>query len=252
MDFERITLDYYARFLGMESGGLGKPGLSLCPSGLRDKAVPGYPKPWDLVLFLLPGQAVISYGSRAADRIDRLAELLTADSSPTADSTPQEAAKALEKVYGREPDRGLKFIFRKAAGDPGRARPLTGEDAPLFVRFFREATGAVQVDWVEEYFLEIAEKGYAFGVEEDGVLLSATDAPDMPFLGDRVQEIGIRTLPAARGKGYASQACAACARAMAERGICPMWSTSADNTASQRLAYHIGFEKLADTLAVTL
>lgn len=246
MDFEKITLDYYARFLGMEPGGLGKPGLVLCPSALRDGALPGYPDPWDVYLFCRPGQVIVSYGSRAAGEIERLAGMLTAD------STAEEAAAALEKVYGKEPHRGMKSLFRGAAGEPGRARPLTGKDAPLFVRFFREATGAVQTDWVEEYFLEIAEKGYTFGVEEDGVLLSATDAPDMPFLGDQVQEIGIRTLPAARGKGYASQACAACARAMAEKGICPMWSTSVDNAASQRLAYRVGFEKLADTLAVTL
>lgn len=246
MDFERITLDYYARFLGIGPGELGRPGLVLCPSALRDTAMPGYPEPWDIYLFCLPGQVVVSYVSRAAGKVGQLAGMLTAE------STAEEAAKALERVYGKEPNRGLKFIFRGLAGELGGARPLTGEDAPLFVQFFREATGAAQTDWVEEYFLEIAEKGYTFGVEEEGMLLSATDAPDMPFLGDKVQEIGIRTLPAARGKGYASQACAACAQAMVEKGICPMWSTSADNMASQRLAYRVGFEKLADTLAVTL
>ena len=35
-------------------------------------------------------------------------------------------------------------------------------------------------------------------------------------------------------------------------GICPQWSTTEVNIASQNLAYSVGFEKFADWLSLTL
>ena len=83
-------------------------------------------------------------------------------------------------------------------------------------------------------------------------MVSCTDAPDMPYMEDKVQEIGINTLPQSRRKGYAADACKLCAEMIIQSGKCPIWSCDAGNTASTFLASKIGFDKLADILTLSV
>ena len=49
-------------------------------------------------------------------------------------------------------------------------------------------------------------------------------------------EAGVETLPGSRGRGYASSAVAAWAKAVAALGALPLYSTSTENAASQGVA----------------
>jgi predicted GNAT family acetyltransferase len=98
----------------------------------------------------------------------------------------------------------------------------------------------------------MASKNYCHGIIPDNRLVSATDAPDMPYMRESVQEIGITTLKEYRGKGYARAACISLINELLPRNICPLWSTGENNTASDALAKSIGFEKLADVLTINI
>jgi RimJ/RimL family protein N-acetyltransferase len=104
---------------------------------------------------------------------------------------------------------------------------------------------------LRDYFSDCLSSGFSYGVEFDGKFVSVTDAPTMPYMADTVQEIGINTHPKFYGKGYASVACLAMIEALLSRGLCPMWSTTADNLSSQALAKRVGFEPLAKTKLIT-
>jgi len=58
-------------------------------------------------------------------------------------------------------------------------------------------------------------------------------------LPNRATEAGVETLPAHRGKGYATAAVATWAAEVRRRGILPLYSTSWENLASQRIAYKL-------------
>lgn len=74
----------------------------------------------------------------------------------------------------------------------------------------------------------------------------------MPYMNDKIAEIGVNTLPDFYGKGYATECCKKCISNILENDLCPIWSTSSDNLASQALAEKIGFEKVADVITLTL
>ena len=86
----------------------------------------------------------------------------------------------------------------------------------------------------------------------DIIALSSLLTTSMPYMADKVQEIGINTLPVYRGQGYASAACSVSAQNIVAGGRCPQWSCREDNMASFRLAVKVGFVKFADVLTVTL
>lgn len=147
----------------------------------------------------------------------------------------------------------VKYEFCALPACATRARALREEDDPAWRAFFRALhAGADDDGWMREYFCEMAESGLAFGVFEAGALACATDLPGMPYLAGRVREIGIATLPEFRGRGFARDACVSAAREMIARGICPLWSAGAENSASRRLAESVGFLEFADAYALTL
>jgi hypothetical protein len=55
-------------------------------------------------------------------------------------------------------------------------------------------------------------------------------------------EAGVETLPAFRGRGYATATVAAWAAEVTRRGVIPLYSTSWENAASQEVARHLGME----------
>ena len=85
----------------------------------------------------------------------------------------------------------------------------------------------------------LAASGSAWGAFRDGRLQSVACTF---FVGDRYEDVGVVTEQAARGRGLS----AACASALCDdirhRGRRPSWTTSPDNTASQRVADKLGFE----------
>jgi hypothetical protein len=155
----------------------------------------------------------------------------------------------LEKTFQAAAVKGIKYVFKTKMQSPVKAAVLNAGHYELFLEFFKaNHPGVKDCSWVKEYFLGIASKNYCHGIMVDGKLVSATDAPDMPYMRGRVQEIGINTLKEYRGRGYARGVCVSLIHELLSKNICPLWSTDENNTASDRLAKSIGFRELAGFL----
>ena len=102
-----------------------------------------------------------------------------------------------------------------------------------------------------DYFTHLVDRGNLYGVYAGGRLVSAADLPDVPHMADIVAEPGIATLAAYWRRGYAKAAAGALLKHLLAQGKTPLWSCAATNTASDRLARSVGFDKIADVIAVT-
>ena len=71
----------------------------------------------------------------------------------------------------------------------------------------------------------------------DSVVCEATAGPEIRGR----TEIGVRTAPEHRGRGYATLTCRHLARAIEARGLSPWWNANAENISSIRAARTLGF-----------
>ena len=246
MDAREMTELYYSHWLGADENlfaGSPVPMMARYTTE-RNAETPGYGCRFDLWAIETEKGRFISYGDAAQSGIPELETSLQCG---------QLLSEALRYVFGAEPERSIKYMYVGKALNASSARVLTREDYPAYERFFRDCHSRVQdVSWLREYFTDMVGERLCCGVFADGLLVSCTDAPTVPYMADAVAEIGVNTLEAYRGKGYAHAACARCVQEVFVQNKCPLWSTGEGNIASQRLAEGVGFVKFGDAYTLCL
>lgn len=241
------TLAYYSLWIGQENILLqNKKGIEFLYSEERNKTQQGYGVPFDIYIFKSPERTVISYGSNAKQYISTFADNL--DENMTID----EIGNIAERIFHVKPARNIKYVYSRQINLNTSAVTLTASDFHKYKEFFEKCHHVTAGDWLYDYFIGMAEKRLCCGFYLDNTLVSCTDAPDMPYMNDKIAEIGVNTLPDFYGKGFATECCKKCISNILENDLCPIWSTSSDNLASQALAEKIGFEKVADVITLTL
>ena len=241
------TLAYYSLWIGQENILLqNKKGIEFLYSEERNKTQQGYGVPFDIYIFKSPERTVISYGSNAKQYISTFADNL--DENMTID----EIGNIAERIFHVKPVRNIKYVYSRQINLNTSAVTLTASDFHKYKEFFEKCHHITAGDWLYDYFIGMAEKRLCCGFYLDNTLVSCTDAPDMPYMNDKIAEIGVNTLPDFYGKGFATECCKKCISNILENDLCPIWSTSSDNLASQALAEKIGFEKVADVITLTL
>ena len=227
------TVEFYSRFVCTDIPKL-KDGVHFVCSAERDEAVKGFGCRYGVYILVKDALCVAAYSPRHEALFEGLKGL--------------SAEEIIEEVRKEHRLRELKlFIFAgEKADDFGAARLLEPADYPLYEEFFRATNpGSDPEGWLRDYFTEKAEKGLFAGAFAGGRLVSVCDAPDVPYMEDRVQHTGIMTRAEHRGKGYGKAAAALSTHHLIESGICPQWECEAENAASAALAKSIGYEEYA-------
>lgn len=230
-------MEYYCALAGVqEEIFFGEESPVLVRNSLLDGTLPGYSVPVDMLVYERQGQYIVSCSGRGAGF------LLTVEDN-----------EGCEKMLRSRPC-SLKFYYAgsPAAGDSEAVR-LSRENYPDFEEFYRQRNpGCGEAEWLEDYFCSISDRGFCYGIYRDGHLVSVSDSPELPILGDRFCEVGINTLPGFRRQGLAETICRAVIGDVISRGYVPLWSAGEGNTASICLAEKLGFVRLMRTAEISL
>lgn len=243
-----LTKQYYAQWLDVLPVTMDHPGVIAHCTALRDARQKGYHQPFPLYAWVSEGTVIISYSRSIEAEVKRVLQGITGL------ATPDQILCEMRHVFPSV-QQGRKFVFEglpvELETDATQAIQLTREDFPAYRRFnLEQYAQPMNMDWLEPYFNSIVDRGYVFGVYKEDILISATDAPDMPFMDNRVVEIGINTLKAYRGQGYAKLVVAGMLKHLIREEMVPLWSCAASNEASRALALSVGFRELAQTIYV--
>lgn len=246
-DYLHDTINYYAHWLDLPSAVFDSSGVIVKVSPKRDLTLPGYQAPFLLYCLLRNNTVVLSCSPSLNSTLPVVLTTLKGDGTL---SDKINAIKQMLPTIGH----ALKFYYKEqmAPIDTVDAVQLEQKHYDQFLAFYKSHSMQNYPDeWLRPYYISLVERGYCFGIFKDGLLVSATDAPDMPYMADRVVEIGINTLKEFRGKGYAKIAVAAMIKYLVQSGKTPLWSCAASNKASARLALAVGFAEFADLLYMT-
>ena len=225
------TVQFYSRFCGVNLEEL-QPGTHFICSAERDKVLKGFGCKYTLFIFLKDGLSVVSYAPKYQNLIESLKKL-----------SIDEIICAVEQKHKLKHMKLLIFHKEKVTRYK-KAKILSLSDYPLYEKFFRTVNPSANPDgWLYGYFSEKASKGYFTGYIKDGRLVSVCDAPDMPYMQDKIQHTGVETLKEERRRGYARCVTALSVHNLIENGICPQWECEAENIPSFELARSIGYEQ---------
>lgn len=249
MEFLQITKSYYSKWLGLQKNLADLWGVHwiYCPE--RNLVQQGYSAPFALYAWKQDHKFIISYGDQAKDRMELLQEqvghLISA----------KDFKNAAESVLSCKCEHHVKFVLQTVPllHENDKVKTLTPEDFDAYRRFFQKGRPECRdTGWLEAYFKDMTAAKTCVGYFEGEELASCTDAPDMPYMPNKAQEIGVFTLPEYRGRGYGTKVCAQCVHNILESRRCPQWSADSENIPSHKLAYKIGFVKLADVVTASL
>lgn len=228
-----ITEDYYSQFCGITLSDLKRGTYFVC-SAERDVKLRGFGCKYAIYVLVKDDLCVAAYSPRYMGFMEQW-KLFDRDRMIAAVNQRFQ----LKKMQ-------LMMFEKEAVTHYGHAKILRAADYPLYESFFRETVPGANPDgWLYEYFVEKTGKEYFTGYLSGSRLLSVCDAPDMPYMEDRIQHTGIHTLKQERRKGYAACTAALAAHHLMEMNVCPQWECRAGNTASIELAKSIGYKEYA-------
>ena len=235
---DQITNEFYSCFCGINLLEL-KSDIHFVCNKFRDDIVKGFNCKYTVYVLIKEDLCVISYSQKYSDFFDKLkGEKL------------DYILNAIEKKF-KIKKMQLLIFKNELVNSFGVARILNKDDFKSYKRFFSLIHPKINSDdWLQEYFEEKVNKEYFTGYFVGDSLVSVCDAPDMPYMENKIQHTGIVTLPEERKKGYAKLTTALATHNLIENGICPQWECQLDNTASISLAESIGYKKYGVALIV--
>ncbi len=228
-DIFNVTTQYYSQFCCTDLSKL-KHGIYFICSAERDKLLKGYGCKYALYILQKDDLCVVSYSPTLEAYVNTLKH-----------SDLDGILAAVEEKYRLKKMRLLVFQ-EETVTQYGEAKVLKKKDYPFFEAFFREThKNADPNGWLSDYFSK--KEGCMTGYFKDGRLVCVCDAPDMPYMEDRIRHTGIMTLEEERRKGYAKRTAALATHRLLQNGICPQWECDLGNLASFELAKSIGYEE---------
>ena len=242
------TIKYYSDWTDAPIELFEKKGTYYIPSKKRTIIQTGYSKKIDIYILLRNELNIVSYNSEIGNNVKVL------DAFFHSKVLVEELSEKLKNVFDCSLSYTKKFYLSGIHSeiDTSKAVCLRKENYNDFLEFFIKSNPECETDWLEEYYESFVKNGNCWGMYEDKHLVSATDAPEVPYRKNKIVEIGITTLEGYKKRGYAKAVVGAFIEDSIKNNITPIWSCGYDNYASVNLAKSVGFMPFADVITISL
>ncbi len=237
---------YYSIWLDISSAELDQKGVTLIKTDKRKICPDGHPGNLDIYCVSFQDSFFISYNPDLDDTMDLGTCLKT-----MADCN--EAISQLDELFGERLKHRRAHYFTQLAEniDISEVVMLKNQDYPYYKELFTKQYPHNSPDgWMDEYFDELVKDKLCYGIFKDGMLVSVTDSPTVPFLSHKITEPGINALENYGRKGYAKAVCAAYIKHAISDEKVPIWTGWNTNYASIKLAESLGFVKFCELYTV--
>ena len=240
------TLKYYATWLDIPVSRFDEKGIVLIETEKRHICPKGHPRNLEMYCAAFPDSLFISF-SQELNKVIHFEKTFNQFINVT------EGIGKLNELFSD------KLKHRKAHYytvlpenvDLSKAIKLTKDQNDDYYAFFIAQNPNASPDgWLDDYYLKLVENNRCYGVYEDGILVSVTGAPDIPFMEGIITEPGIDTLIPYRNKGYALAVCTKYLQYALSKNEVPIWTCWHNNVASYKLAEKLGYEYLCDLFTV--
>ncbi|MDF2686579.1 MAG: acetyltransferase [Clostridia bacterium] len=233
---------YYSEWLDSSLEDFDKDELHSYLSLKRDQRQEGYSSNYLIYCVVYKNSVLLSYSNHVKDKVKALSGLNVNNIQALLKESFSEKLQCRQIYYYDKDD--IKI-------DTTNAVFLTKQDYILYENFFKEQNpGLITEGWLKEYFYYLCDNGLCFGIYADNKLVSATDAPFIPYMSDIISEPGINTLMNYRKMGFAKKVCAKFIKHQINLNKTTIWTCRQNNEASKNLAEALGFIKFADLFTV--
>ncbi|MDR0288399.1 MAG: hypothetical protein LBI03_11935 [Clostridiales bacterium] len=151
MTYQAITSEYYAKWIGTESGLIEDTGVFWIYNAERNDKPMGYSKALDVYAFITPRVIIISYGDKATDKIPIMKDKITLG------MTTEAISHIMSETFLLEPRHNIKYVYSHIKTN-GKclAKRLSGNDYKSYLDFFKRIhLDCKDISWVKDYFMEI-------------------------------------------------------------------------------------------------
>ena len=243
---------YFWQYLERDLTTVKASEIALVASDRRTKPETGWARAEAVWIHIFDGRVVVSV---RPDLASQLNQLLIECSDPNYLLLPDWRTKIAQSL-GMERIPEVSHIFyclfeNLHLFESDGLRRLDMGDASAFVEMKFKMYPKCDAECLTKDIRRNIEDGIAFGVFQNGVLVSAADASLIAHMQDEVEEPGVDTLPDYRRRGYGKAVVSQTTRRILEIGRVPIYRCNARNEPSVRLALAVGYQKHADKVGFT-
>lgn len=237
MDIAKLTNEYYSKLCCCNIDSISN-GVHFIESDNRNEVMLGFDRKFTIYVYSSTDKIIIAYSPKYHDEFEEIKKTT-------------KFTNIIDLLFVRFPKLVTRKLFMYVGNkdiDTTGSFKMKEQHYPYYEKFFLTLHPNINISdgWLKEYYNDKAKKGYMFGYFENDLLVSFSDAPDMPYMNDVIQHTGIATLKEYRYKGYAKRTSYFAAQELIKSGVCPQWETDKSNIASINLAKSIGYVEVAD------
>jgi len=248
VDHTGTVNEYFGTYLGASPSSVARSQLLVVASDRRTKPETGWGNAFAVWAFLLDDRGVVSV---RPDLYSAVARQVRAASPTTfspvivrsllSEACPTTFASHWSVVY----------VCDKTSlhthNCPG-CRRMGAHDVEAYIALKRSMWPELDAECERSDISRNIGDGIAYAVFVDSRIVSASSAPRVAHMNDRVEEAAVDTHPDFRGRGYGRCVISGMTDAVLGLGRTPIYRASGTNVASSRVAVVCGYRKVADNV----